>query len=128
MDNSNKNEESFTPDSQKLKPVSFDNSQKHKNTLEKISTWSVWIDLGAKIIVFIGFIVYAAWQIHSINSLINDILSKNGTLEPSIIITYIKYSLGFNSALILILGYWFGSNGGFSKLIARIVSSIIDKK
>lgn len=49
-------------------------------------------------------------------------------LAPSVIRTYIAYSLGFNHELTLVLGCWFGSNVGFSRIVRRIVSGIISDR
>jgi hypothetical protein len=114
----------------KLEDNPLNNSQTHKNALEKVSIKSVTFDLWAKGFIFLLFICYVIYQVWDVQHFINQQASSplSQRLDPSIMITYIKYALGFNSALVLILGYWFGGNGGFSKLIHNIVSGIISTK
>lgn len=103
------------------------NSQTHKNKFADVSVRSIEFDFLAKIIIFILFLGYVIYQVWNVHSFINQQARSplNQQLDPSIMITYIKYALGFNSALVLILGYWFGGNDGFSQLIHNIVSGII---
>lgn len=117
-------------DSNKYEPVNFDDEQHHKHTLQQMSVSSVKFDAWAKIIIFVLFIVYVAWQVYTIHDFIYREMSTplDKRLSPTIIITYIKYSLGFNSALLLVLGYWFGGKGGFSRLVNRVVTGIVNKK
>lgn len=120
----------FYPEDSKLTPLNLDHTKKHSNILESISTFSIYFDFFAKIILFFGFLIYVVCQIMSIHTFMNkEIMMPAGQrLDSNIITTYIKYSLGYNSALVLILGYWFGSNGGFSKVVHRIIIGIIDRR
>jgi magnesium-transporting ATPase (P-type) len=120
----------FFPEPDKLQEVDLSKPNKHKDILENISTWNVVFDFFVKIFIFFGFVVYVVWQITSIHNFINKemLLIPSLRLDSSIITTYVKYSLGYNSALILILGYWFGGNGGFSKLVHKVAYGIFDKR
>ncbi len=113
----------------KLKEDSLENDKSNKDSIEKWLTYSVRFDVIAKAVIFIFFIVYAYCQVKAIHIFMKEEAAYplDQRLDPSIIKTYIKYSLGFNSALILILGYWFGGNGGFSRLTHRIVAGIVDR-
>lgn len=99
-----------------------DKSSEHKKALESISIRNVKFDFWAKILIFVGLIAYIITQMIFVHGLID---KKS---DPSIITTYIKYSLGFNGLIIFILGYWFSSTGTFSKLIHKIISSILEPK
>jgi hypothetical protein len=48
-------------------------------------------------------------------------------LPDNEIISYLKYSFACSGVLFLLVGYWFGSKGGFPNMINSIVRSKINK-
>jgi len=101
----------------------------HKDELQSLTVKSVNFDLWAKAILFVFFIGFVGWQLGTLfHFLHHKELSYYDPLSSQTLNTYIKYSLGFNSALTLVLGYWFSAHGGFSKLIHKITDSIMKKK